>query len=139
MGMKIIENDEISRKFRALSKLSKGAGRLPRTFAFPEAPPLHPQAFRSTRSASAPQKTAYKKKAPMFCMIHENWGFFNKNGYFGSFFDTSQSFKRRQRLLFGSHTSKDVEERRQGHTNAKKSKRVMLAPVVEKGAAHIDA
>ena len=48
-------------------------------------------------------------------------------------------FKRRQRLLFGSQTSKDVEEWRPGHTNAKKSKRVTLTSIKEKGAAHIDA
>ena len=82
MGMKIIENDEISRKFRALSKLSKGAGRLLRTFATSDASLLDPQAFGSTRGASAPQKNDYKQKAPMFCMIHENWGFFHKNGHF---------------------------------------------------------
>ena len=50
----------------------KGAGRLLRTFVSSEAPLLHPQTFRSTRGASAPQKNAYKQKAPMFCVIHEN-------------------------------------------------------------------
>ena len=50
--------------FRALSKLSKGARRLLCTFVSSEAPLLHPQPFRSTRGASAPQKNAYKQKAP---------------------------------------------------------------------------
>ena len=73
MSMKIVENDEISYSFPALPKLSKGAERPLRTFVSSEAPLLHPQAFRSTRGASAPQKNAYKQKAPMLCVIHENW------------------------------------------------------------------
>ena len=55
------------------------------------------------------------------------------------FFLHFTEFKRRQRLLFGSQTSKDVEEWRLGHTNAKKSKRVALTCIKEKGAAHIGA
>ena len=71
--------------FQAFLKLSKGAGRLLRTFVSSEAPLLHPQPFRSTRGASAPQKNAYKQKAPMFCVIHENWWFVHKIRYFWSF------------------------------------------------------
>ena len=41
--------------------------------------------------------------------------------------------------MFGAQTFKDVEEWRPGHTNAKKSKRVTLTSIKEKGAAHIDA
>ena len=70
MNMKIVENDEISQKFRALPELSKGAERLLRTFATSEAPLLHPQPFRSTRGAS---NERLQTKAPMFCVIHENW------------------------------------------------------------------
>ena len=82
MDMKIVQNDEMSQKFRAFPELSKGAGRLLRTFATSEASLLDPQAFRSTRGASVPQKNAHKQKAPMFCMIHENCGFFHKNEHF---------------------------------------------------------
>ena len=83
---KFHEIRRFSHQFKALSTLSKGARRLLRTFATSEAPLLHPQAFRSTRGASAPQKNAYKQKAPMFCMIHENWGFLTKIGIFEDFF-----------------------------------------------------
>ena len=41
--------------------------------------------------------------------------------------------------ISGSETSKDVEEWRPGHINAKKSKRVTLTSIKEKGAAYIDA
>ena len=41
--------------------------------------------------------------------------------------------------MFGAQTFKDVEEWRPGHTNIKKSKRVTLISIKEKGAAHIDA
>ena len=41
--------------------------------------------------------------------------------------------------MFGPQTFKDVEEWRPGHTNAKKSKRVTLTCIKEKGAAHIGA
>ena len=62
-----------SYSFQALPKFSKGTERFLRTFVGSEAPLLHPQAFRSIRGASAPQKNAYKQKAPTFCVIHENW------------------------------------------------------------------
>ena len=42
-------------------------------------------------------------------------------------------------VLFDSHTFKNVQERRPGHTDAKKSKRIMFVHIVEKGAANIDA
>ena len=66
---------------------------------------------------------------------------FTNLGIFEVFFNTNvfTEFKRRQGLLFGSQTFKDVEEWRPGHTNAKKSKRVTLTSIKEKGAAHIDA
>ena len=41
--------------------------------------------------------------------------------------------------MFGSQISKDVEEWYPGHTNAKKSKRVTLTSIKEKGAVNIDA
>ena len=74
-------------------RLPKCAGRLLRTFVSSEAPLLHSQPFRSTRGTSAPQKNAYKQKAPMFCVIHENWWFVHKIRYFWSFFDTSRNSK----------------------------------------------
>ena len=85
MIMKIHHFRRFLYSFRAFLKLSKGAGRLLRTFVSSEAPLLHPQPFRSTRGASAPQKNAYKQKAPMFCVIHENWWFVHKIRYVWSF------------------------------------------------------
>jgi len=75
----------------------------------------------------------------MFSVTHENTRFFNKNGHFSNFFDVLQSLKRRQRLFFGLHTFKTIEERRLGHTDCKKSKQIVFAFTVAKGAAHIDA
>ena len=65
-------------------------------------------------------------------MIHENWWFVHKIRYVWSFFCHFRGFKRRQRLLFGSQTSTDIEEWRPGHTNAKKSKTVTLTSIKKK-------
>ena len=86
MIMKIHHFRSFSYTFQAFPKLSKDAGRLLSTFVSSEEPLLHPQPFRSTRGASAPQKNSYKQKAPMFCVIHENWLLVHKFRYFWSFF-----------------------------------------------------
>ena len=102
--------------FQAFPKLSKGAGRLLRTFVRSEAPVLHPQPFRSTRGASAPQKNAYKQKAPMFCVIHENWWFVHKTRYVWSFL-TLQWYRG---MAPGSYQYQKVKE---GHSYIHKGKR----------------